>query len=101
MSILCQHIPEKSFQMVRYYGWYSNKQRGMRKKEGLQRPGDEPELEKEDIEIIDVADYQPHRVPSKTWRECIKKIWEVDPLCCPHCTGPMKIVSFITYDKIQ
>ncbi|MDQ1274402.1 MAG: putative transposase, partial [Planctomycetota bacterium] len=42
--------------MVRYYGWYSNKQRGIRKKEGLQRPGDEPDVGKEDIEIIDVAD---------------------------------------------
>ncbi len=76
IAAICQHIPEKSFQMVRYYGWYSNKQRGIRRKEGLQRPGDEPELKKEDIEIIDVADYQPPQVPSKTWRECIKKIWQ-------------------------
>ena len=29
------------------------------------------------------------------WRECIKKIWEVDPLVCPKCTGEMKIISFI------
>jgi hypothetical protein len=29
------------------------------------------------------------------WRECIKKIWEVDPLTCPKCTGDMKIISFI------
>jgi len=39
-------------------------------------------LKKEDIDVIDVADYQPPRVPSKTWRKCIKKIWEVDPLLC-------------------
>jgi len=29
------------------------------------------------------------------WRECIKKIWEVDPLTCKHCGGEMKIISFI------
>ena len=36
------------------------------------------------------------KIPSKTWRECIKKIWEVDPLICPRCGGMMKIISFIT-----
>ncbi len=29
------------------------------------------------------------------WRECIKKVWEVDPLVCPKCTGEMRIISFI------
>ncbi len=32
---------------------------------------------------------------SKTWRECIKKVWEVDPLECPNCGAEMEIVSFI------
>ena len=27
-----QHFPDKRFQMVRYYGWYSNKMRGQRRK---------------------------------------------------------------------
>ncbi len=38
IGAITQHIPEKSFQMVRYYGWYSNKSRGIRKKQGIQRP---------------------------------------------------------------
>jgi len=33
--------------------------------------------------------------PSKTWCECIKKAWEVDPLECPKCGSEMKIISFI------
>ena len=45
--------------------------------------------------IIDVSDYQPPRISSKKWRECIKKIYEVDPFCCPKCGGEMKIISFI------
>jgi len=28
--------------------------------------------------------------------ECIKKVWEVDPLECPRCHAEMKIISFIT-----
>ena len=29
---ITQHIPDKRFQMVRYYGWYSNKMLGQRRK---------------------------------------------------------------------
>jgi hypothetical protein len=83
------------FQMVSYYGWYSNKSRGVRKKQGILKPGEPPEQVPANIEIIDVSDYQPPRMPSKKWRECIKKIYEVDPLCCPKCGGEMKIISFI------
>ena len=61
------------------------------------RPGDEAITDNYvDVEIIDVSEYEPKRIPSKTWRECIKKIWEVDPLECPNCGGEMKIISFIT-----
>ncbi|MFC1463205.1 transposase [Verrucomicrobiota bacterium] len=28
IAAITQHIPEKGFQMVRYYGWYSNRARG-------------------------------------------------------------------------
>ncbi|MFQ5835445.1 MAG: transposase, partial [bacterium] len=60
IAAITQHIPDKSFQMVRYYGWYSNKSRGVRKKLGIQRPGDEPEVKpSKDVEIIDVSLYQP------------------------------------------
>jgi len=47
-----------------------------------------------------VSGYHLRRIPSKTWRECIKKIWEVDPLTCPHCGGEMKIISFITESSV-
>jgi len=95
IAAITQHIPEKSFQMVRYFGWYSNKSRGMRLKQGMVRPGDEPLENEGEVEIIDVSEYEPKRIPSKTWRECIKKIWEVDPLQCPNCGGEMNIISFI------
>ena len=47
------------------------------------------------VEILDVTDYQPKKIPSPQWRECIKKVWEVDPLSCPKCGSEMKIISFI------
>ncbi|HEV2394500.1 MAG TPA: transposase, partial [Verrucomicrobiae bacterium] len=30
LAAITQHIPDKGVQMVRYYGWYSNKMRGIR-----------------------------------------------------------------------
>jgi hypothetical protein len=95
ITAITQHIPEKSFQLVRYYGWYSNRTRGDRLRGG--RSVDDDVLPAGGIgDIIEIADYESRRIPSPNWRECIKKIWEVDPLICPRCQGEMKIVSFIT-----
>jgi len=66
---ITQHIPDKSFQLVRYYGWYSIKMRGQRFKstdaETVTVPGGD---------VIDVSAFKPRRIPSKKWRELIKKV---------------------------
>jgi len=64
---------------------------GQRCKEGMLRPGDNSPEKKdsEDFTILDVSDYEPPRAPSKTWRELIKKVWEVDPLTCPQYGSEM------------
>ena len=55
IAAITQHIPEESFQMVRYYGWYSNKSRGLRKKLRIAMPGDDsqekPEVHAEILEV--------------------------------------------------
>jgi hypothetical protein len=68
-----QHIPEKGFQMVRYYGCYSNRAKGRRRKEGMLRPVDKPSEKEDSVDftILDVSDYEPPCVPSRTWRELI------------------------------
>jgi hypothetical protein len=78
---------------VRYYGWYPNRGRGewdKRKQAAVSLPEVPTRLE-----ILDVSDYLPKKIPSPKWRECIKKVWEVDPLSCPKCGSEMKIISFI------
>jgi len=70
--------------MVRYYGYYSNKSRGQRKKAD----------QDDDIEnIIDIG--LSNKAFRKSWARLIQKIYEVDPLLCPKCQGQMKIISFI------
>jgi hypothetical protein len=97
IAAITQHIPEPSFQLVRYYGWYTNRMRGDRKNQEEREKGkmaDDNEST-ENSQIIGIRNYKPKRIPQLMWRECIKKVWEVDPLTCPKCTGEMRIISFI------
>jgi hypothetical protein len=87
IAAITQHIPDKGVQMVRYYGWYSNKSRGMRAKKN--RTG-----------AVMLMDPEERRIPSKKWRELIKKVWEVDPMLCPNCGGDMKIIALIDEDTV-
>jgi len=97
IAAITQHIPEPSFQLVRYYGWYSNRMRGDRKK--CEQKQAQPRAPSS-IEVIDISEYRPRKMPSPLWRECIKKIWEVDPLPCPRCQTEMKIISFIVQEDV-
>jgi hypothetical protein len=68
--------------------------RDRKKQEDSERGRDDGEFA-QDGGIIDFRNYKPKRIPQLMWRECIKKVWEVDPLTCPKCTGEMRIISFI------
>ena len=71
LAPVTQHIPDKNFQLVRYYGWYSNKMRGQREKRTAQQ---EEIADDQAVEVIDVSQPQPRRIPSKKWRDLIKKV---------------------------
>ena len=98
--------------MVRYYGWYSNKMRGQRRKraeEAQEEAARKSAATAEQgcgakgiaaIEIIEHRALKPRRIPSRSWRELIKKVWEVDPLLCPQCHHEMRVVSLINDAQI-
>jgi len=68
----------------RYYGYYSNASRGLRKKAGT--------------DAILPCLLQPETTDiqfRKTWSRLIQKIYEVDPLTCPKCQGKMRVIAFI------
>ncbi len=89
LAQLVTHIPNKGEQMVRYYGFYSNKSRGLRKKAGI------------DDEVPALIDSDISRQAfRKNWARLIQKIYNVDPLLCPKCSGSMKIISFIEDEQI-
>jgi hypothetical protein len=89
LAAMCSHVPNKGEQMVRYYGYYSKKSRGVRKKAGTD--DDVPALIDSDIS---------RQAFRKNWARLIQKIYNVDSLLCTKCLGSMKIVSFIEDSEI-
>ena len=84
LAAMCSHVPNKGEQMVRYYGYYSNVSRGNRKKQN----------EDERIPSVLGSD-ESSKEHRKNWARLIQKIYEVDPLTCPKCSGKMKVISVI------
>jgi hypothetical protein len=82
LATITQHIPNKGAQTVHYYGQYSNKSRGMRRKS-----------ERTHLTVCGPVAFR--RVPSKRWSELIMHAWHVDPLRCPICEKHMRIVAII------
>jgi hypothetical protein len=84
----CSPVPpsDRQAQMVRYYGWYSNKMRGVRQR------GLPPELV---FHRPGVSPPPPLKLPSKRWRDLILRVWHVDPLRCPVCQNPMRVIAVI------
>jgi len=78
------HIPDKGQVTVRYFGLYANAHRGKVKKTSLGPLA------------LRMAEDKLRPVPAKGWAEMIRKVYEVNPLLCPHCGGQMKVIAFLT-----
>jgi hypothetical protein len=37
---------------------------------------------------------------TRRWAALLRQVFEVDPLVCPHCAGPMRIVACITQASV-
>ncbi|MGD0536153.1 MAG: hypothetical protein ABSC03_00775 [Verrucomicrobiota bacterium] len=35
------------------------------------------------------------KLPSKRWRDLILRVWHLDPLRCPNCQSPMRVIAVI------
>ncbi len=86
---IAQHIPDPGKQLVRYYGWYSNKARGRRVKTEADQT-----VAGEGI-AVDDEDTPYRKLCRMRWSALIKRVYEIDPLLCQKCGGRMRIVAFI------
>ena len=92
LATITQHIPDKGAQMIRYYGWYSNKMRGQRHR--VQNGGFPADP------LRPPCTPPPAKLPSKKWRDVILKVWHTDPLICPHCQHRMRVLAVIDRRKV-
>ena len=83
IAALLDQIPPKGVPQVRYYGWYSNRSRGLRQR------------------TADAAAGELHAPPARSrrrraaWRELIQQVWGTDPLKCPLCPGLLRPIAVV------
>ncbi len=98
LAEVTQHIPDKNEHQIRYYGYYSNKARGMRKNKELNQKASV----KNPVDVQSISNQsQSNNVAvgtsafRLTWALLIQMIYEVNPLECPKCHGSMEVIGFI------
>jgi ssDNA-binding Zn-finger/Zn-ribbon topoisomerase 1 len=100
LAEVTQHIPNKGEHQIRYYGFYSNKSRGLQQKRHPELvEGKKPRVEQ--ISAMPETDTPFRRKCRITWAALIMAVYEVDPLKCPKCGGTMKIVTSFLKRKVS
>ena len=85
-------MPSRGESITRYFGFYSWS-RGERLKVSALDNSNQLNTSLEPL---------PKKRPSLTWAECMRRMYEIDPLRCPICQSQMRIVAFITdYKEIS
>jgi hypothetical protein len=93
LAALCMHVPDSGQQLVRYYGAFSNARRVS--------PGAPASASASPAAAHTIPQKASHsaadsaRERRRSWARLIKKVYEADPLVCPRCSGPLKIISLI------
>jgi hypothetical protein len=98
-------IPDPKRHLIRSYGWYANAARAKRKRDaaagefsvgsgGAVAPGASA------ASVTTGPDSAERKAARKRWANLIRHIYEMDPLVCPRCGGAMKIISFITEQRV-
>jgi hypothetical protein len=101
---LTQHIPPKGCQYIRRYGLYASRTKGTWPDKPHVRRLAPPGWKKERLQAS--QDVQPYDAEAaycvsdkesrSTWVRLIAQVYEVDPLVCPRCSAPMRILAVIT-----
>ena len=92
LARVLMHIPDKGHVTTRYYGWYANRPRGMRGKAATAAAAVPPA-------IVPAPRLAPTEA-TRRWAALLQQLFEVDPLACPTCRGPMRIIAFITQTSV-
>jgi hypothetical protein len=79
---ITNQVPDRGQHQVRYYGAYSNRARRIYRGEGGSP--------------VRIAETESLPKSRASWARLLRMVFEVDPLSCPRCSAPLRIVSVIT-----
>jgi hypothetical protein len=101
---LTQHIPPKGCQHIQRYGLYASRTKGKWPDKPHVVRLAPPGWKKERLQASQYV--QPDNAEAacsvsdkeslSTWAILIAQVYEVDPLVCPRCSAPMRILAVIT-----
>jgi hypothetical protein len=93
LAAAIDHIPPRGQQTIRYYGLYSNKSRGLPRRNIAEV---EPIGEKQPAPKTPIVP-PPQKVTARAmrplWRDLILRVWGADPLLCTRCNGIMRAID--------
>lgn len=89
LVVLTAHIPNAGEHLVRYYGWYSNVNRGKRRK-----------AQGENCSSIEAYRQVASSEAQRAWAGLIRQVYQADPLACPRYAGPTGILASIEQPEI-
>lgn len=90
LELLLRHVPDRYEHRVRYVGWYSNRVRGERAKQASPYAGAALPCGPSEEPASEFA-----ARAKAAWARLIRKVYEADPLECPKCKGPMRVIALI------
>lgn len=93
-----QHVPDAGQHLIHYYGWYSNKSRGLRKQRAAGIPAGDTAAP---ASVVAIEEELSRAAARRRWAALIKRVYEVDPLRCPKCGGEMRVIAFIDPESIR
>ena len=88
LELLLQHVPDQGEHLVRYYGWYSNRRRDLRKQ---LVESDQTQITANEAPINPACAL----AAKAAWARLIQKVYEVDLMRCPHCGETMRVMALI------
>ena len=95
LALLVAQIPDKGQVLQRYYGYYSNRQRGARRAASEAATAWHTATDVGADPADPASSHLSNRQIRLRWAELLRRIYDVDPLRCPACGTQMRIISFI------
>jgi hypothetical protein len=86
LARMADHIPDPGKHRTHFYAYYANRTRGR----GANQTA-APDLAPEKTEAE-----KPRRRCSPSWARLLSKVYQVDPLQCRKCGGPLRIMAYVT-----